>query len=148
MRVWPWFCQFLKKVSTITGCPLYSMSTIDRFDCISRTIWFLKKLANVFWSSWKSNKDRFFSIFSPARICTMPFNISFDIHMKLKFVYSWSFLITYSIFSWYLEIQKVDFNNAEGCLSPSDKLNGGIRTTLKRRTVSADILRFDWPKYV
>ena len=33
MRVWPWFGRFLRKVSAITRCPLYSMSAIDRFDC-------------------------------------------------------------------------------------------------------------------
>ena len=34
MRVWPWIGWFLKKVSVITRSPLYSMSAIDRFDCI------------------------------------------------------------------------------------------------------------------
>ena len=34
MRVWMWFCQFLKKVSIIIRCLLYSMSATDRFDCI------------------------------------------------------------------------------------------------------------------
>ena len=34
-----------KKVSTITRCPLYSMSAIDRFDCI------------IFWKSGGENQE-------------------------------------------------------------------------------------------
>ena len=34
MRVWMQFCQFLRKVSTITRCLLYSMPATDGFDCI------------------------------------------------------------------------------------------------------------------
>ena len=33
MRVWPWFGRFLKKVSAVTRCLLYSISAIDRSDC-------------------------------------------------------------------------------------------------------------------
>ena len=41
MRVWPQFGRFFKKVSVITKYPLYSMSAIDRFDCIVN--WLLEK---------------------------------------------------------------------------------------------------------
>ena len=34
MRVGPWFGRFLKIMPPITRCPLYSMSAIDRFDCV------------------------------------------------------------------------------------------------------------------
>ena len=47
MRVWTWFCQFLKKLSAITRCPLYSMSAIERFDCTNfqRKAEFVKKIS-------------------------------------------------------------------------------------------------------
>ena len=34
MGVWTWFGRFLKKVSAITRCPLYTMSAIDKFHCL------------------------------------------------------------------------------------------------------------------
>lgn len=35
MRFWPWFCQFHERVpaTAIARFPLYSMSSIDSFDC-------------------------------------------------------------------------------------------------------------------
>ena len=48
MKVWPWLGWIREKVSAITRCPLYSMSTIDRFDCICKStvnIWHLFTIA-------------------------------------------------------------------------------------------------------
>ena len=36
--LWAWFGRFLKKISAITRCPLYSMSAIDRFDCTNNLL--------------------------------------------------------------------------------------------------------------
>ena len=35
MRVSPGFGRFIENLSAITRCPLYRMSTIEKFNCIS-----------------------------------------------------------------------------------------------------------------